>query len=99
MEEIDLARLNKWFDEELVADKWCLEYKTYEKEKERTREALLSIGNGYFGTRGTHEEMDQNSVNQPGTYMGGVFNRIPSQVGDRQIWNEDFVNCPNWLSL
>lgn len=31
--------------------------------------------------------------------MAGVFNRIPSQVGDRQIWNEDFVNVPNWLCM
>ena len=63
MSEIDLARINKWFDEELKEDKWCLVYKDYDKTKERTREALLAVGNGYFGTRGTQEEVDANAVN------------------------------------
>ena len=58
MSEIDLARINRWFDEELVEDKWCIEYKDYDTSKERTREALLAVGNGYFGTRGVHEEVE-----------------------------------------
>ena len=57
MSEINLERINNWFDVELVEDKWCIVYKDYDVSKERTREALLAIGNGYFGTRGTHEEM------------------------------------------
>lgn len=83
MSEIDLARINKWFDEELPEDKWRILYKDYDPVKERTREAMTGVGNGYFGTRGAHEEMDANKVNYPGTYMTGLFNKIPSIVGDR----------------
>jgi trehalose/maltose hydrolase-like predicted phosphorylase len=31
--------------------------------------------------------------------MAGMFNRRTSRVGDRDIENEDFVNCPNWLPV
>jgi hypothetical protein len=81
--EIDIPRINKWFDEELPEDKWLITYKDYDPIKERTREAMTGVGNGYFGVRGAHEEMDANQVNYPGTYMCGVFNKTPSVVGDR----------------
>jgi trehalose/maltose hydrolase-like predicted phosphorylase len=66
---------------------------------ERSREALLAVGNGYFGTRGALEESRANKVNYPGTYVSGLFNRLVSKVGDRDIENEDFVNITNWLPL
>ena len=66
---------------------------------ERSREALLAVGNGYFGTRGALEESRANKVNYPGTYMSGLFNRLVSKVGDRDIENEDFVNMTNWLPV
>lgn len=68
MSEIDLARINKWFDEDLKEDEWKITYRDYDPIKERTREAMTAVGNGYFGTRGAHEEMDANKVNYPGTY-------------------------------
>lgn len=83
MSEITLEQLNNWFTEELPKDKWKITYKDYDPIKERTREALTAVGTGYFGTRGCHEEMDENKVNYPGTYMCGLFNKIPSVVGDR----------------
>jgi hypothetical protein len=54
--EITLERINAWFTEDLPKDKWTILYKDYDPIKERTREALCSVGNGYFGTRGCHEE-------------------------------------------
>ncbi|MCK4471613.1 MAG: glycoside hydrolase family 65 protein, partial [Anaerolineae bacterium] len=69
------------------------------REKEGTREALCTVGNGYFGTRGALEECDANGTNYPGTYIAGVYNRLESEVAGRTIVNEDFVNCPNWLPL
>jgi beta-phosphoglucomutase family hydrolase len=97
--EIDIPGINNWFSEGLEEDKWSITYHAYEPKKERTREALLAVGNGYFGTRGAMEETDSNPVNNPGTYIAGLYNRLSSKVGDRMIENEDFVNAPNWLPV
>ena len=58
---------------------------------ERSRETLLAVGNGYFGTRGAMFESKANKVNYPGTYIAGLYNRLISKVGGREIDNEDFV--------
>ena len=97
--EIDIPGINNWFSQGLEEDKWSITYHAYEPKKERTREALLAVGNGYFGTRGVMEETDSNPVNNPGTYIAGLYNRLESKVGDRMIENEDFVNAPNWLPV
>jgi len=60
---------------------------------------MLTVGNGYFGTRGALEESRANKVNYPGTYLTGLFNRLVSKVGERDIENEDFVNVSNWLPV
>lgn len=99
LEEIDIPDINNWFYQGLDEDKWSITYHAYEPKKERTREALLAVGNGYFGTRGAMEETDSNPVNNPGTYIAGLYNRLSSKVGDRMIENEDFVNAPNWLPV
>jgi trehalose/maltose hydrolase-like predicted phosphorylase len=52
MSEITLERINAWFTDDLPRDKWTILYKDYDPVKERTREALTSVGNGYFATRG-----------------------------------------------
>lgn len=80
MSEITLDQINKWFEDK---DLWRIVYYDYDPVKERTREAMTGVGNGVFGVRGAHEEMDANKVNYPGTYMCGLFNKIPSVVGDR----------------
>jgi beta-phosphoglucomutase family hydrolase len=97
--ELDLDDLIDWFENGLVEDGWSLTYNDYIPEKERSREALLSVGNGYYGTRGSMEEQGINEINYPGTYMSGVFNRLVSKVADREIENEDFVNTINWLPI
>lgn len=80
-------------------DPWILEYKEYDPKKEKSREALLAVGNGYFGTRGSIEESVAGDFNYPGTYFSGLYNRLISKVGNRDIENEDFVNCPNWTYI
>jgi len=97
--ETSIEAINKWFDSGLKKCCWSLTYYDYDQEKERSREALLAVGNGYFGTRGALEESSANLVNYPGTYIAGLYNRLVSKVGDREIENEDFVNVPNWLPL
>ncbi|KPL23845.1 MAG: beta-phosphoglucomutase [Bacteroides sp. SM1_62] len=91
--------IDRWFENGLEQDRWSIVYHDYDPEKEKSREALLAVGNGYFGTRGAMEETSAGKVNYPGTYMAGMFNRRISKVADRDIENEDFVNCPNWLPV
>ncbi len=99
LEEIDMRKIDDWFKNGMEADSWKLEYFDYDTKKERSREALLTIGNGYFGTRGAVEEADTNKINYPGTYIAGVYNRLVTRISGKDIENEDFVNCPNWLPV
>jgi len=97
--DIGLDGINAWFDEGMEEDAWLLRYFDFLPEMERSREALLAVGNGYFGTRGALEESKASKTHYPGTYVSGLFNRLVSKVGDRDIENEDFVNIINWLPL
>lgn len=99
LEECGLQCIAEWFDKGLEADAWAITYHDYDQKKERSREALLAVGNGYFGTRGAMEEMVANAVNYPGTYMAGMYNRLITKVAGRDVENEDFVNLPNWLPV
>ncbi len=99
LSEIDIDLINRWFEERMEEDSWHLQYFDYNHENERSRETLLTIGNGYLGTRGAAEESSANKINYPGTYISGLYNRRISKVGDREIENEDFVNIPNWLPI
>ncbi len=78
---------------------WKLTYNKFDPEEENLREALCTLGNGYFGTRGASPENFATKVHYPGTYIAGVYNTLPTEVASRTIYNEDFVNCPNWLAL
>ncbi|MCF6356694.1 MAG: hypothetical protein L3J54_02710, partial [Draconibacterium sp.] len=78
---------------------WSLEYTDYDPKKEKSRETLLAVGNGYLGTRGVLPETTASDTNYPGTYIAGLYNRLISKVADRDIENEDFVNIPNWLFI
>jgi len=78
---------------------WLLEYSDYDPEKEKSRESLLTIGNGYLGSRGAMEETKASDSNYPGTYIAGLYNRLTSKIAGKDIENEDLVNVPNWLYL
>jgi beta-phosphoglucomutase family hydrolase len=95
--QINIKDVEEWFSEGLIEDQWSLSYHDYSRESEGHREALCTVGNGYFATRGAMEECEANDTNYPGTYIAGVYNRLESQVAGRTVVNEDFVNCPNWL--
>ncbi|MBN1340178.1 MAG: beta-phosphoglucomutase family hydrolase [Bacteroidales bacterium] len=88
--------IRRWFRLSLENDSWQISYYDYDPAKEKTRESLLTTGNGYFGVRGSMEENHAGEFNYPGTYIAGLYNRLISKVGDREVSNEDFVNCPNW---
>jgi len=78
---------------------WKLTYNKFDPEQESLREAICTLGNGYFGTRGAVPETVATKVHYPGVYIAGVYNTLPTEVANRTIYNEDFVNCPNWLML
>jgi len=82
-----------------VSGGWRLIYEGFDPEKEALREALCTLGNGRFATRGAAEESHADGVHYPGTYIAGGYDRLTSVVGGRDVENEDLVNFPNWLPL
>jgi len=78
---------------------WILQYKDWDTEEHPLREALCTLGNGYFATRGAMEELKANDFNYPGTYLAGGYNRATSKIEGKEIVNEDLANLPNWLFL
>jgi alpha,alpha-trehalase len=78
---------------------WTLVYEGFDPERERLREALCTLGNGYFATRGAGEEAAADDIHYPGTYLAGGYNRLDTEIAGRVIENEDLVNLPNWLCL
>ncbi len=99
MAEISIQVVEDWMTKSLYEEGWSISYYDYDPEKEGTRETLLTVGNGYFGTRGALEESQASDTNYPGTYIAGLYNRLESIVASRSVFNEDFVNCPNWLPI
>ncbi len=99
IEDFNFEAIENWFENEMEKDSWELKYHDFDPLKEKSREALLTVGNGYFGTRGALEESFANKNNYPGTYIAGMYNRLTTKVAGRDIVNEDFVNVPNWLVI
>ncbi len=78
---------------------WSLTYEGFDPQEEGLREALCTLGNGYFATRGAAPEANAGNVHYPGTYLAGGYNRLKTKMPGRTIENEDLVNMPNWLCL
>ena len=80
-------------------DDWKIIYNDWNPAEHPLRESLCTLGNGYFATRGAMEEQKADSINYPGTYLAGGYNRAISHIKGKDIENEDLVNWPNWLYL
>ncbi len=78
---------------------WTFSYEGFDPEQEGLREALCTLGNGYFATRGASAASGANEVHYPGTYLAGGYNRLKTNIAGRTVENEDLVNIPNWLPL
>ncbi|MDH3286783.1 MAG: glycoside hydrolase family 65 protein [Betaproteobacteria bacterium] len=78
---------------------WALVYEGFEPRQERLREALCTLGNGYFATRGAAAYARADDVHYPGTYLAGGYNRLATEINAHVVENEDLVNLPNWLPL
>lgn len=78
---------------------WVLHYEGFVPAEEGLREALCTVGNGYFATRGAAPESRADGTHYPGTYIAGCYNQLRTQVGGRTVLAESLVNAPNWLPL
>ena len=78
---------------------WSLVYESYDPAREGIREALCTLGNGYFATRGALPWVRADGVHYPGTYLAGGYDRLRTDIDIRVVENEDLVNLPNWLCL
>ncbi|MEX0762420.1 MAG: glycosyl hydrolase family 65 protein [Dehalococcoidia bacterium] len=78
---------------------WSLEYQGFDPKQEPLREALCTLGNGYFATRGAAAESRAGDVHYPGTYIAGCYNRLKSKIPGHVVEKESLVNAPNWLPL
>jgi len=78
---------------------WSLVYRDFNPAEEKLREALCTLGNGYFATRGAAPEAAAGDIHYPGTYLAGGYNRLTTVIAGRPVENEDLVNMPNWLAL
>ncbi|TLP66626.1 glycoside hydrolase family 65 protein [Microbispora triticiradicis] len=78
---------------------WSLTYEGFDPGHEGLREALCTLGNGRFATRGAAPEAEAGAVHYPGTYVAGCYDRLTSDIAGHRLTNEDMVNLPNWLPL
>ncbi|MDV3133763.1 trehalose-phosphatase [Mycobacterium sp. 29Ha] len=96
-----MQRGSQWlaYKHQVSGEAWDYVFDGYDPTNEKLREALCTLGNGYFATRGAAPESKAGQVHYPGTYAAGVFNRLVDDVSGTEIDNESLVNLPNWLSL
>lgn len=80
-----------------TASTW--DFNGYDPKAERTIEALCTLGNGRFATRGAAPESPADAVHYPGTYAAGCYDRLFSEVAGERVGNEDMVNLPDWTRL
>jgi trehalose/maltose hydrolase-like predicted phosphorylase len=78
---------------------FLFDFDGFDPDEEGHREALCTLGNGYFATRGAWPEAIADGVHYPGSYIAGVYNRLSTTVAGHQVANESLVNAPNWLVL
>ena len=96
-----LRRGGNWLahEQQTSDEAWTFTFEGYDPHNEKLREALCTVGNGYFATRGAAPESRAGQVHYPGTYAAGVYNRLDDVVAGTTTDNESLVNLPNWLPL
>ena len=96
-----LGRGGNWlaYEKQSLDGTWTVTFEGYDPHNEKLREALCTVGNGYFATRGAAPESKAGQVHYPGTYAAGVYNRLDDLVGGTRTQHESLVNLPNWLPL
>jgi trehalose/maltose hydrolase-like predicted phosphorylase len=69
---------------------WQVTEHAFDPKELHSKETVYSIGNGYFGTRGTFDEGYPGAA--PATLIYGVFDTIP-------VAKEELANVPDWLLI
>jgi kojibiose phosphorylase len=69
---------------------WVIDEDGFDPARANTVETLMTVGNGYLGTRGSLEEGHKGDLSA--TYLAGVYDHHDSTV-------VDLVNAPDWLPL
>lgn len=69
---------------------WIVTEKHFDLKRQNHAETIFTIGNGYLGTRGAHEERYPGEERT--TFIHGVFDDVP-------IVFTELVNAPDWLDL
>ena len=59
---------------------WSVIYERWDAAEQPLREALSTLGNGYFATRGAAEEHVASGPHYPATYLAGGYDRQRSRV-------------------
>lgn len=80
-------------------DTWVVVFDEYVPAQEGTREALCTLANGYWGTRGAAEEAAADATHYPGTYFAGIYDVVEWIVDGVALPDEEMVNAPNWLPV
>ncbi|WP_367294694.1 glycoside hydrolase family 65 protein [Levilactobacillus yonginensis] len=79
---------------------WHLDYYgQYTGKRNYGQEAMLTVGNGFFGLRGAYTEAHADADNYPGMYTAGLYDQLTTNLNGRQVKNEDLVNLPNAQAL
>ncbi|MEV3901521.1 trehalose-phosphatase [Mycobacterium sp. NPDC050551] len=96
-----LYRGSQWlaYKSRASGEAWEYSFDGYDPQTEKLREALCTLGNGRFATRGAAPESAAGQVHYPGTYAAGVYNRLVDDIAGVDVDNESLVNLPNWLGL
>jgi kojibiose phosphorylase len=74
----------------LSSPEWLVTENGFDPARANVYETLLTVGNGYLGTRATLEEGHLGEMS--GTFLAGVYDAHDAPV-------IDLVNAPDWLSL
>jgi kojibiose phosphorylase len=74
----------------LSSPEWLVVESGFDPARANVYETLLTVGNGFLGTRGTLEEGHRGE--RSGTFLAGVYDDHDSPV-------VDLVNAPDWLSM
>jgi alpha,alpha-trehalase len=80
-------------------NEWVFRYDRWDPDDQQVREALCTLSNGYWGTRGAAEEATQSGCHYPGAYLAGGYDRLDKIIAGETINHEVLVNWPNWLYL
>lgn len=86
------------------AEPWSLSIDRLDPQQQMLAETLLSLANGYIGTRGTFEEpLDGQIASCEGTYLNGVYQREPITYGESAYGfashNQKMLQVPNGKRL